>query len=274
MTDRALVDGPTRPQLAPGHHLYRAGDGWRLSAPGDRFERVTGPDDVLAAFQAVVTGAPAPAVTELDVLVEAFTARGLLAEDGAAPPRTRARVLLLGDTPVARAVRPLLVPWAEPAAATDPVDEGAIAGADVVISCAGWLPDAAWRRLDDACGAAGVACHRCHVEGLHLFTGPFTVPGGTAGYRDLRARRLAASGVPDELLAHWRHLDDPGSPCPPVTWPGPGAVAVAAGLIAEEVHRWWRTGEVEPVAHEHEVGGEPLIVRRHPVLPIPRTAEP
>jgi hypothetical protein len=271
-------------ELLPGHHLYRGPDGsWRVAAPGDRFTRIHGPDDPLAAFQAVAhrpatedSTAPLPPAAEQ--LVAAFARQGLLTSDPAVTTTRAPRVLLDGSGPVAELVAHLLISWAE--VTHSPVDGGTIPPAvladhDVLVSCAGWLPDAAWQRLDRACLNARTAWHRCHVEGTTLFVGPLGVGTGPS-YRDLRGRRLAASTAPDELLALWRHLEDPDVPHPAVPWPGSGATAVAAGVLVDDLQRWWNSGRGPARSWEHEIGHDAdtgaLRVRAHPVLPLPVTA--
>lgn len=243
--------------LRPGHHLYPTPDGWRCALPGDRYLRINGPEEALRAFQSA-----APGNADVDSLRQAFEAQGLLA---APPPvRTPPRVLLRGEGPVADALAAALSPWA-------PRRDGPLDEVDVLVDCAGWLPDARWRALDDACAAAGVAWHRCHAEGTSWLVGPLTVPGQSPSYTDLRGRRLAASGVPDELTHHWAWLDDPVS-APPLPDPGPGVAAVVAGLLADEIATWWRTCVAGPVGYQTEVATDPLRVTRHPVLALPALA--
>lgn len=268
--------------LRPGHHLYRVAGSWRHAAPDDRFVRISGPDAELRAFQAHAHahGAVVPATDPPDTarLVALFGERELLAEPVDAVERNPPRLIVCGDGPVAAAVSALVARWAEPVRCTpDTLDEPAVAEADLVIDCAGWLPDSRWRRLDGWCAAHATAWHRSHAEGTSFMIGPFTVPGRSAGYGDLRGRRLAASGVPDELIAHWRYLDGDGpdpDPTPPVPWPGAGVTSVVAGLIVDDVQRWWRSDRLEPVAHQVEVTVDPVVVHRHPVLPLPVTAGP
>jgi hypothetical protein len=76
--------------------------------------------------------------------------------------------------------------------------------------------------------------------------------------------------VPDELLHHWSWLDH--DEAPPVPDPGPGVAAVVAGILADEISAWWRTGEAGPVGYQTEVATEPLRLTRHPVLPLPELA--
>ncbi|WP_165938660.1 hypothetical protein [Parafrankia sp. BMG5.11] len=278
-------------KLAEGHHLYEFPDGsWRVLGPGDAFLRVTGPSAVVAQLRERLSGTPSekaeperPAADSgggegsdavLGQLVEALRGRGVVVDSGPSVG-TRSGPSLLhvaGEGPVARLVADLAVGWAG-RVQCGPVDEAAVRGADVLVDCAGWLPDTHWRRVGRWCRQHATAWTRMHVEGLSLFTGPLTVPGRSAGYEDVRGRRLAAAAAPEELLAHWSWLDAPASEPSAVPWPGRGVVAVAAGLLLGEVERWWAHGQLPQVDVQVEVGpdGE---VRRHPVLPLPVVAEP
>jgi hypothetical protein len=274
--------------LAPGHHLYPADDGaWRYSTPDGRFVRVTGDPVTLAAFQRVVHGVEAAGPEAADgvdpaaftLLGELFAARGLLVGDTTAAAASEARVprpvaviAVDGDVPVSGAVARLLEGAAQVIQGS--VDEDAIREADILISCAGWLPDARWRRFDRWCAAHGTAWHRLHAEDVRFFLGPLTVPGQTASYEDLRGRRLAASGVADELLRHWAYLDDPAQVPPPVRWPDDAGLAVLAGLLAHDVLTYLRAGTPAVRDSEIEVDVASARVAHHRVLPLPVTAAP
>lgn len=281
-------------RLAEGHHLYEFPDGsWRVLGPGDAFLRVTGPSAVVARLRERLRGAPpgtaepvppaapddgrdgdGPGTAVLGQLIEVLRGRGVVV-DAASPAGTRSGPPVLhvaGDGPVARLVADLAAGWAGQVG-RGPVDEAAVRGADVLVDCAGWLPDAHWRRVQRWCRQHATAWTRAHVEGLSLFTGPLTVPGRSADYEDLRGRRLAAAGAPEELLAHWSWLDAPDSEPAAVPWPGRGVVAVAAGLVLGEVERWWATGQLPDVDVQAEIGPDGQVLR-HPVLPLPVVAEP
>ncbi|WP_326631823.1 YcaO-like family protein [Nonomuraea fuscirosea] len=186
--------------LAPGYHLYRGPDGfWRCYGPDDRVLRIRSEQP--------------PTPEEL----------GLLAEEHDPVPLGDRVVHVEGDNPVADQVVELLQPHVK-------VIRGVLqsaAGVDLVIACAGWLPDARWLDLDRICGE--VPWHRCHAEGTRFFLGPCT-----KSYAEVRARRLAAARLPEETLAHWRHLET-ADELPPVPWPSPGGVAVIAGLLVDDV---------------------------------------
>ncbi|MGF1662351.1 MAG: YcaO-like family protein [Kineosporiaceae bacterium] len=192
-------------------------------------------------------------------------------------PDIRPRVLVdtIGvggdEHPVARAVAALLQSHVVVLTGTPPGPGGSGSGAagpapDLVVSCAGWLPDARWCDLDAALDDTGIAWHRCHVDGDAIRLGPLAVPGHTARYADSRARRLAASTVSGELEALWRHLDS-GTAVPPIVWPDPGTVAVAAAVLVADVLAHLG-GRCVPHAH-HETVVRGAVVSRHPVLPLP-----
>ncbi|WP_045877304.1 hypothetical protein [Pseudofrankia sp. DC12] len=278
-------------RLAAGYHLYQLPNGsWGAAGPGDAFLRIAGPPAVVRDLRdrlAAGTRAETAFARALDggdscegalgQLVAALVERGVLVGgEGAVEPPAGARAArpalhVGGDGPVARLVGDLADGWA--VVRRGPLDEAAVRDADVVLCCAGWLPDAAWRQVEQWCGRHGTAWTRCHAEGLALFVGPLTVPGRSAGYADVRGRRLAAAATPDELLAHWSWLDRPNEEQPAVPWPGRGVVAVAAGLLLGEVERWWATDRLPEVDIQWEVGPDGAATR-HPVLPLPVLAAP
>lgn len=267
-------------RLRPGHHLYRGRDGrWRLAAPGDRFTTVSGPDEVLAAVQrrAARPAADNPAA-DAALLVElerALQARGLLEsvteETPAGGPWT---VIVSGRNPVGRATAQQLEPFAE-VRLVDDVQERDVQGADTLVTCAGWLPDARWQVLDGWCVRYGTDWHSSYLEGITCYLGPMYVPGVTASYRDTRGRRLAAAAHPDELRGLWSYLDDGLSgrtPLPAVPWPDPPGAAVVAGLLVTDLLARRQTGRPASAGHQLAVDLATATVVRHPVLPLPGTA--
>ncbi|WP_055534933.1 hypothetical protein [Streptomyces graminilatus] len=266
-------------RVAPGHHLYPGPDGsWRHSTPDGRFTRIRGPQELLTAAQRFVHRADEGPVDPLldsehgQALLAALGGRGaLVGEAGGAQGRSvqgGPSVHVEGDNPVAHAVVALLP--AGTRIATGPVDEDAVRAADVVVCCAGWLPDAHWRRVDAWCASHSTAWHRCHAEGLRFVLGPMSVPGVTVSYGDTRGRLLAAADLPDELAAHWAYLD--GDTLPPVPWPTPAATAVLAGLLVADVLRLHETGTPAGSDVQLVVDAATATVERHRVLPLPVTA--
>jgi ribosomal protein S12 methylthiotransferase accessory factor len=267
-------------RLAPGHHLYRGSDGvWRCSLPGDRFLRLGGPDAVLRGAQHLLHGAtqqgaaptestPVEPVAVDLAFLDGLAQRGLLATAPAKVSTVGATVAVEGEGPIAAMVADLLAPAVTVVRVT-PLSLSLLAGLDVAVSCAGWLPDTHWRHLDRWCHIAGVAWHRCHAEGDALHLGPFLIPNRTPGYADARARRLAAAQLPAELRDLWSYLDA-GGPMPPVPWPDRGGVAVAAGLLVSDVLAYVSGRPVPSASDALEMDRTTLRVTRHPVLPVPR----
>lgn len=266
--------------IAAGHHLFPAADGtWLCSTPGDRFVRLSGPPDVVRLLQESAhmgrsialdtfgSDPDDPALTQQ--LITLLEGRGILEQERAPAPASRiASVLIDGNTPIAEAVADLVEGSADVTIAV--AEEDSVSAADVVVSCATWLPDARWTQLQNWCEAHGTGWHRCHTEGEAFFVGPLWSPGsGNAGYHDVRGRRLAASGVADQLLDHWRYLDDPRSIVPPVRWPNPGGIALVAGVIAAEVSAFLATGDTAISSVQLEIDPKSAQIIHHPVLPIP-----
>lgn len=255
-------------RLAPGCHVYRVGRGeWRGAAPGDRFVRLSGPDGLLGRLRDHLYGAvddPA-ALAHASALVGALDRRAMLAGPadpaepaepagpGAVVPRRAGTglsgrsVLIDGTGPVADAVAVAL-------SAGNDVTRDRSDDVDLVVSCAGWLPDARWRRMDVE--LAGVSWFRAHAEGSSYVLGPLDT-----SYVDVRSRRLAAAGLPDELVRYWAYLDsdDPARPEPLV--PDPSAVA---RLIVDELN----------ASDQLLVDVHTGRTERHPVLPLPRLRAP
>ncbi|MGW1209161.1 hypothetical protein ACWD5F_05950 [Streptomyces sp. NPDC002499] len=261
-------------RIAPGHHLYEGPDGsWRHSSPDGGFTRIRGPQELLTAAQRFAYGTdgertdPALESEHGRALLSALTERGTLAAGQQLLVPGALSFHVEGDNPISRAVVALLPPATR--VTTGPVDEDIVRTADIVVCCAGWLPDAHWQRVDAWCALHSTAWHRCHAEGLRFVLGPMSVPGRTVSYADTRGRLLAAADLPDELAAYWAHLD--GDNLPPVPWPGAPAVAVLAGLLVEDVLRWHESGMPAGRDVQLVVDSANATVDRHRVLPLPVT---
>ena len=263
-------------RLAPGHHLYPGSDGtWRCALPGDRFLRLRGQDPVLRSLQGVLHGIlPGPAATGLrDDLVaaqqlEQLARVGVLTDIG---PGTSARhtsvIHVEGANPVAAMVVTLLESSFTVRRGPLPEDP---AGVDLVISCAGWLPDARWQELDRRCAGWGVAWHMSYADGTAFAVGPCSIPGRTAAYADVRARRLAAARLPDELAGYWRYLDTMQD-LPPVPWPSAGGLALVAGLLVADAIVYLAGERLAAEGCQLRVDPGRATIDRHPVLPLPST---
>jgi hypothetical protein len=197
-----------------------------------------------------------------------FRHRGVLAVEDEAPGETAWSVHVEGDNPIGDCVAALLLPHAD--VTRGEVDEGVVSRSDLIVTCAGWLPDPRWLQVDKWCARHSTPWHMSYAEHTDFVVGPLFVPGRTASYADTRGRRLAASGVADELLAHWNYLAGP-APKPPVTWPSVGA-AVPAGVIAGDVLACLGGAPIPTEHHQVVIDLATARFRRHPVLPIPRLA--
>jgi hypothetical protein len=276
------VSDTTLQRLDPAAAFFEGPEGaWLVLLPDGTFisVEVTEPqrrellpvlDGQQSAVDALRHSADPDAVREL---IDAFAEHGLLVPvlplPTAAPP-TAARVVVEGETPVAGAVSDLLRRCGVAVDARASVTSAAVgAGSDLLISCAGWLPDHHWRALDRERRDAPFRWLTCFAEGRRVFIGPAAVDEQSVGYEDVRDRRLAAAANPPELEAYWRYLDA-GERLPPVPWPGPEGVALIAAIIVADALALLR-GE-PPISDGNQLEVEPatLTVVRHPVLPVPR----
>lgn len=287
------ADTRRRLSLAPGHHLFRVTEGvWCCVGPRDLAVRVHGPERALAATQALLhapddPGLPAagmggpdrpdterydgPEGEAVERLLTTLASHGLLADiDGPASfQHDVSTVCLEGNNPIADAAATLLEPDVELRRVDDVLRDPHHTDVDVLVSCAGWLPDSHWRAVDRLCRDQDIAWHTCYAEGTSFYLGPFAVPGA-ASYTDTRARRLAASPFPDELTACWHYLDGEGATLPRVPWPDRAAAAAIAASIAADVQSWCRG--VPPPSFGYQVEFDPthFVAHHHPVLALPR----
>jgi len=242
----------------------------RVSAPEPVLRRARRLLAGVAPGVGAVGGGDVDGLPQVAEFVAALRGRGLVVESAEVRtgPRRPLRVRVAGSNPIADLVVDLL--GADVEVSSGDLDT---AGVDVLVACAGWLPDAAWQALDRRCADAGVAWHMCYTDGARWFLGPMAVPGRTAGYRDTRARRLAACGVAAEVLAHWAFLDSDVD-VPPVRWPPTAPAAVLAGLLATDVLAYRSSGV--PATDGFQLAVDPAtgVVTRHPVLPLPAAARP
>lgn len=269
-------------RIADGCHLFAGSDGaWRVSMPNDRFIRLGGPADVLAQVQEHLHGTgedrsmvPKPAA---EAITE-FVRRGLACENLSEFPGQSRTVHIDGTGPVAGEVARLLE--AGTGASPRRTDGTArvneiLAEVDVLVVCADWLPDARFTEIDDACASAGVPWHMTYTDGTSLAIGPFAIPGQTAGYRDTRGRRLAASRLSEDLRALWEYLDSATSavPSPRVSLP---AAAIAAGFIVADVMAYLDGKPAPSDGRQLLLDPASATLSSHPVLRLPevlRTSE-
>lgn len=279
-----MIIEKTRWQLAPGAHAVPEGaDGLLLTTPDEEIARVHLPAGDRDLLLDVLSGRTAPgealrAANDADQLAEVFDGcaeEGIAGPTPVSVPTLGGTVAVSGDNPLADALRQTLS-----CAGFDVARAGrghADLGSEVLVACAGWLPDQLWQQIDDQRTATGRPWHRCYVEGTRLVVGPFSVPGHGPSYRDTRIRRLAASAWPDELEQLWQHLGTAAA-LPQVPWPDAGVLAVAAGLITADLvaHRAGRTAP--GIRRQVVIDPADLSWRAHPVLAIPtgmmRTATP
>jgi hypothetical protein len=252
--------------------------GWLVHLPDEQFLRIEAEeasrsvvDDLLGGLtNPAAATAAAPGAGTADLL-DVLLAEGALAGP---EPTAPGWVVIVGGGLTSELVDGLLSRSGvrvELAADLDGLDQAGPptkATPDAVVAVARWLPDRRWRALDGWAAKVGVPWHRAHGEGRSWYVGPFTVPGESPSYEDLRLRRLAACPWPADLLELWAWLDGGGTAAG-CEQPGPGE-AVAAALLAADVLAHLR-GEPVPGSHV-QVGVDAVtgIVRRHPVLPVPR----
>jgi hypothetical protein len=245
--------------------------GWLVQLPNEEFMHVDAEVDSRPVVEELLAGRLSPAVAlaaspgaGIGDLLDALALEGALA---AAETVQGSRVVMVGAGPPMSYIRDLL---GDAGVHVELTGVGDLDGdrPDVVVAVGRWLPDADWRRLDAWSAGAGVAWHRAHAEGRRWYVGPFTIPGHSPSYEDLRLRRLAASAWPEDLLALWAWLDGGGVPA---TADGPrlGAVVAAALVVADVISHL--SGAPIPGA-DVQVGVDAAAgtIRRHSVLAVPR----
>lgn len=258
-------------RLVAGGHLYRGHDGaWRVADPTGQFFRLRSGSPLLSELQPLLHG-HAQSCPTLDAArtaraIDALDRQGFVAQPKDPPDLRMFTVLVEGDTPVGDQVVPLLDRHVT--VERGPLETAGNVRPDLVISCAGWLPDSRWRSTDELLRSEGAPWHRCYAEGRRWVIGPIAIQGRTATYRDTRSRILAAAGQADELAGHWSYLDA-GACLPPVPELAPGASAIVAGLMVADVLAVL-AGQSVP-SEGCQLVFDPLTseVTRHPVLPLP-----
>lgn len=253
-------------QLKPGWALFDGDDGALvLSGPGDRFARVTGDALVLAAALRTVRD-PAPGAEDLaraQDVIEGLRARDVLAmRTSTQSPGSRA-VVGGGLEPLVATVARVLAHSGMTVRTVAVPTEDDIASADVLIACAGTLPDQQWSRLDSWCRTHRTTWTRAHGEGDRWCGGPVSISGQGPGYLDWRGRRLAASPAPDQLRQLWRHLES--GDAVPTAAPTAAEASVIAGLLCQSV----LSPASEDIGQYWEYQPDRGTIATHPVLPLP-----
>lgn len=269
---------PSPVRLRHGCHLYRGADGhWYLFGPGDRIVRLRVPDEHASALAVLLTSEQ-PVQTALadtsdpivlSKLLTQLERSDLLLSDQYSPYSLRDRkIVVQGANPVAAQLLHLLkLAGVE---SVDHVEEPSSLGLpDLLVTCAGWLPDTYWQSLDEWCSRQNVPWHTSYLEGDCFYIGPIALAGSTPTYRDVRARRLAAARWPDQLKGYWAYLDTKKNVTREL-WPNPGVVGVVAGLLAADVLCLLAGLPIPSEGYQLEIDIATLAIHRHPVLPLPR----
>lgn len=147
-----------------------------------------------------------------------------------------------------------------------------------LLAVAGWLPDARWCAFDQAAVDSDTWWLPVHAEGDTWYAGPLRMGAAerSAGYRDLRLRRLAASPCPARLDQLWRSARPPATPLHHLA-PLTAALECAIGALRPKTQGWddgLESASSHPASHpalvNHQVAFGPDGTRReHPVLPVP-----
>lgn len=268
------------PRLRPGYHLFPAAAGaWLLHTPQGQFIKLRVASELVAQCAELLSGRVAPALLLLDTadgaalsaLLEQFARQGLIELPGDPPVPVQRQVVVLGQNAVAREVTRLL----QQTTSLQICESHEMAPperADALIACADWLPDRAWLSLDDWCRQRHIPWHMCYREGSRMYIGPLALPDG-ATYTDVRARRLAAATLPDELLAFWRYLDA-GQGVPPAPPLDAGVVALVAGTLVADLLAWHTEQLTTETPRQRAIDTNSLAWTEHPVLPLPRQPAP
>lgn len=260
--------------LAPGVRLFAAPDGWLLALPGeeDRFVRVHAEPEGVRHLAERLSGRPAIESGEAADLLDRFVRAGyaLPAEPPPAPPLAGRRIAIGGANPIAQALAEILRPLgAEVLAQREEVSPTAPSrSVDLAIVCSGFLRDAEFQAFDRTLRDRNLAWHVCYPEGRRWFLGPLCRPGGLS-YADVRARRLAATYRPTELMALWRALDR-GEAVGATPWPGPAACAALAAALSADAEAYLSGGVAPSDGYQLSFDPERFSWRRHPVLAVPR----
>ena len=267
--ESAETSPDNRLRLADGHLLYRGEDGyWRLHGPEDTILRIQADPDLIAQVNDILSGRASDLLASnesspLREILEQFVAQGVVKRQVDSPP-LRPSVLVLGSSILAERVARLL----EDSCAEVVREDTSDCKFSAAVVCADWLPDHHWLELDARFLRSGIPWHMCYQEAGRFFAGPLAIPGMTPSYADCRARRLAASSHPEELLGLWAYLDASlGLPPPDYS---PGILSLVAGLLVTDLMRVLNGKEAVAARFQLEIDPESLHIIRHPVLRLPQ----
>lgn len=258
-----------RLRLADGYLLYPGKDGyWRLHGPEDTILRIQADPDLVAQVNNILSGGASDLLasdesSSLRDILEQFVAQGVVKDQMDSRP-LRPAVLVLGASILAEHVARLLKDSSAEVVREDAPGRSVSAA----VACADWLPDSHWLELDARFMRSGIPWHMCYYEGGRFFAGPLAIPGRTPSYAECRARRLAASSYPEELLGLWAYLNaNPDLPPPEHSL---SVLSLIAGIMVTDVMRMLNGKEAVAAGFQLEIDPESLQIIRHPVLRLPQ----
>ena len=267
--ENADTSPASRLRLLDGYFLYSGEDGyWRLYGPEDTILRIQADPDLVAQVNDILSGRASSLLTtdvssDLHEILEQFVAQGVVSRQ-VDSPTLRPVVLVLGSSILAERVARLL----RDSCAEVVKEEAPGRKVSAAVACADWLPDSHWLELDARFMRSGIPWHMCYQEAGRFFAGPLAIPGKTPSYTDCRARRLAASSHPEELLGLWAYIDSKQG-LPTLDY-SPSILSLVAGIMVSDVMRVLNEKEAVAAGFQLEIDPESLQIIRHPVLRLPR----
>ncbi|WP_394940510.1 hypothetical protein [Psychromicrobium sp. YIM B11713] len=248
--------------LSQNHHLYRGRDGlWIYSGPQDSFTKIHADPEIVGAVAAkhrAQNPEDSAQSTSFLEIEQQLLSRGVLTTRSNPSFQREPVIEVVGDGLVAEWVKRI-------------AESSGIAyqqGAALTIDCAGWLPDQRWRAEEES--KPQQPKHYCHYEPGSIVLGPFSIPGRTPQYRDLRGRRLAAAAQPEQMRELWGYLESGTEILPPVE--DEASAALAAGLLMADVLAYLRGTPIPSENHQLVLHRETSTLTRHYVLPLPSVA--
>ena len=256
--------------LTDGHQLFTTPDGsWHYLTPDENAVTIGAPAGDLAELDNLLRRSSSPLSAGAIEIADALVSRGVLVVPGEIPKVPGpGRVLIDGIGPVADSCIALLsraVPHLEVVSTTAPTEDE-LASSDFVLSVTDAPPHDRWTELDTWFRRHQIPWQRVHAELGEICIGPFFDGIDSASYRDVCARRLAASRVPDHLEALWNHLTSNESRplgLSPVT------AAIVSALACSDIVANAFGQPPSQLHHQSRMNPHTLQVTRHPVLPLP-----